>query len=81
MPRQTTKQIVSDINKKIDGLTHDIKTLEGFASALLAMRLEMKEIQNGFRKIKYKTMCKYESHYCEKTECGFTTMIDRESER
>ena len=81
MKNKTTKQIVDDINKKIDGLTHDIKTLEGFASSLLALRLELNDIRENFRNFKNKTGCKYQPTYCEKLECGFTNMINRESER
>lgn len=75
MKQPSTKQIITDINKKIEGLTHDIKTLEGFASSLLAMRMEMKDLQSSIRDFKTKSGCKFHATHCEPNKCGFTDLL------
>lgn len=71
---KSTKQIISDIDIKITGLTHDIKTLEGFAKELLKLRLEIDAIRNSFRKYKEFKGCNFVQ--CIPTKCSMEEMIN-----
>lgn len=76
---KTAKQMIDSIEKKIDGMTHDIKTLEGFAQELLKMRLEINSVRSAMRDFKGKIGCKYQPCHHEPVACGFTEMIERRS--
>ncbi len=71
----TQKQIINKISKDIEGMTHDIKTLEGFAQSLLALRLELKEIQYNMSSFKTKFKgCNYQG--CSQQECSVGKIIN-----
>lgn len=72
--RQTTKQMVMGIHLNIAGLTHDIKTLEGFAKELLKLRVEIDAIRSSFRNYKEFNGCNYKG--CETTKCSMEEVIN-----
>ncbi len=74
MKDKTSKQIVQDIHKKVEGLTHDIKTLEGFAKELLKLRLEIDSIRSSLRNYTKFTGCNYKG--CDSVhECSADKVI------
>lgn len=71
----TQKQTINQIHKNIEGMTHDIKTLESFAQELLKLRLDLNEIKSAMNNFKTKFKgCNY--HGCAKIECGADKIIN-----
>ncbi len=80
MKKQTTREMIVDIHRKIEGLTHDIKTLEVIGKKFLDTALEVRSLKEELRNTNFRMndtfKCKFHHVECEH-KCELKELIDR----
>lgn len=79
-PEMTTKEMFRSIDRKIEGLTHEISTLEAMAKNFLNTALEVRELKNSLREVRIRMDASFECKF-HHTDCNSKCKLEELMER